>query len=55
MKLSTYVAVETEGTARNLERYFKSGLGKAVAMKRFLNRQFLPPEALAQGGHPGYD
>jgi predicted GIY-YIG superfamily endonuclease len=36
LKLRAYVAVETEGTARALERYFKSGSGKAVALKRFL-------------------
>jgi putative endonuclease len=34
--LSAYVAVETELQARQLERYFKSGSGKAFAMKRFL-------------------
>jgi putative endonuclease len=35
VKLRTYVAVETEMIARRLERYFKSGSGKAVAIKRF--------------------
>jgi len=35
-KLRSYVAVETEEKARALEKYFKSGSGKAVAMKRFL-------------------
>ena len=35
VKLRSYVAVETEVRARELERYFKSGSGKAVAMKRF--------------------
>jgi predicted GIY-YIG superfamily endonuclease len=34
--LKAYVAVETELRARQLERYFKSGSGKAVAKKRFL-------------------
>jgi putative endonuclease len=34
-KLKSYIAVETEETARRLEKYFKSGSGKAVAMKRF--------------------
>jgi predicted GIY-YIG superfamily endonuclease len=34
-KLKSYVAVETEAKARELEKYFKSGSGKAVAMKRF--------------------
>ncbi len=32
----SYVAVETEPAARSLERYFKSGSGKAFAKKRFL-------------------
>jgi putative endonuclease len=35
--LKSYVAVETEAVARALERYFKSGSGKAVAKKRFLS------------------
>jgi putative endonuclease len=34
--LRSYVAVETEVKARQLERYFKSGSGKAIAFKRFL-------------------
>ena len=36
--LRSYVAVESEGQARDLERYFKTGSGKAVAKKRFLSR-----------------
>ncbi len=32
--LESYVAIQTEGTARELERYFKSGSGKAFANKR---------------------
>ena len=35
MTLLTYVAVNSETTARSLERYFKSGSGKAFARKRF--------------------
>jgi putative endonuclease len=35
-KLRAYVAVETETIARRLERYFKSGSGKAVTKKRLL-------------------
>lgn len=35
-KLKSYVAVETEKHARELERYFKSGSGKAIALKRFI-------------------
>ncbi|QQR68216.1 MAG: GIY-YIG nuclease family protein [Alphaproteobacteria bacterium] len=34
-KLKSYIAVETEDIARTLERYFKSGSGKAFSNKRF--------------------
>ena len=34
--LRSYVAVMNEANARRLERYFKSGSGKAFAKKRFL-------------------
>jgi putative endonuclease len=34
--LKSYVAVETEAHARRLEKYFKSGSGKAFANKRLL-------------------
>jgi hypothetical protein len=33
-KLKSYVAVETEVHARDLKIYFKSGSGKAAALKR---------------------
>lgn len=36
-KLKSYVAVEDEALARELEEYFKSGSGKAFACKRFWN------------------
>jgi putative endonuclease len=36
--LKSYVAVETEQHARELEIYFKSGSGKAVALKRLLRK-----------------
>ena len=36
VKLTTYVAVETETKAREMEKYFKSGSGKAFARKRFM-------------------
>jgi putative endonuclease len=36
--LRSYVAVTDEKTARTLERYFKSGSGKAFAKKRFLKK-----------------
>ncbi|TDI58816.1 MAG: excinuclease ABC subunit C [Alphaproteobacteria bacterium] len=35
--LKSYVAVETESNARELEKYFKSGSGNAFANKRFWN------------------
>jgi putative endonuclease len=34
--LAAYVAVADATNARRLERYFKSGSGKAFAKKRFL-------------------
>ncbi len=34
--LVSYVAVAGEEKARQLERYFKSGSGKAIAKKRFV-------------------
>ena len=34
--LCSYIAIADEVTARSLERYFKSGSGKAFAKKRFL-------------------
>ena len=36
VKLRSYVAVDAEAKARELEKYFKSGSGKAIALKRFL-------------------
>lgn len=36
--LKSYIAVETEQHARELEVYFKSGSGKAVALKRLIRR-----------------
>ncbi len=36
VRLTTYVAVENESKARELEKYFKSGSGKAFARKRFM-------------------
>ena len=34
--LEAYVAVETEEKAKKLERYFKTGSGKAILYKRIL-------------------
>ena len=36
--LRSYVAVQNEGHARRLERYFKSGSGKAFVNKRLLEK-----------------
>jgi putative endonuclease len=36
--LRSYIAVIDEASARGLERYFKSGSGKAFAKKRFLQQ-----------------
>jgi predicted GIY-YIG superfamily endonuclease len=36
--LCSYIAVMDEASARGLERYFKSGSGKAFARKRFLQK-----------------
>lgn len=47
--LKSCIAVETEALARSLERYFKSGSGKAIAKKRFLSsravghHEIMPP------------
>ncbi len=35
--LKSYIAVHTEAHARELEKYFKSGSGKAFAQKRLLH------------------
>lgn len=35
-QLAAYVAVQTETRAKDLERYFKTGSGKAVLKKRIL-------------------
>ena len=35
-ELEVYVAVKTEKKARELEKYFKTGLGKAILKKRML-------------------
>lgn len=35
-EIEAYVAVKTESNARELEKYFKSGSGKAILKKRIL-------------------
>ena len=42
-QLKSYIAVETEEHARELEIYFKSGPGKAIALKRLI-RKDKPPQ-----------
>lgn len=36
IKLKSYIAVETQTQARKLERYFKTGSGRAFSKKRIL-------------------
>ncbi len=36
LELETYIAVKNEAKARSLEKYFKTGSGKAVLKKRIL-------------------
>ena len=56
--LKSYVAVETEGHARELESYFKSGSGKAVALTRLIRRSTLvgdevsPPSPIVKKDYP---
>ena len=47
--LLSYIAVQTEQQARNLEQYFKTGSGKAILYKRILGMRSgrLPDEAIA--------
>ena len=45
MHLGAYVAVDSEGAARQLERYFKTGSGKAFAKKRFLVGADMGPQS----------
>lgn len=41
--LESYVAVNSENHARALEKYFKSGSGKAVALKRLIENSSEAP------------
>ncbi|HUA53340.1 MAG TPA: GIY-YIG nuclease family protein [Candidatus Sulfotelmatobacter sp.] len=47
--LKCYIAVEDEVTARQLERYFKSGSGKAFAKKRFWRFTSAAPQVEREG------
>lgn len=44
-KVLSYIAIETESHARQLEKYFKTGSGKAVLYKRILGSNPLVTEA----------
>ena len=46
--LGAYVAVQGRTAARQLERYFKSGSGKAFAKKRFLPALTEIPKSLLE-------
>ena len=37
-EIQAYVAVKTEAKARELEKYFKTGSGKAILKKRILEK-----------------
>lgn len=39
LHLNCYIAVRSEKKARSLEKYFKSGSGKAILKKRFLQSE----------------
>ena len=41
LMLSVYLAVPTENQARNLEKYLKTGSGKAILKKRILQNEAL--------------
>jgi predicted GIY-YIG superfamily endonuclease len=41
--LKSYIAIETEQHARELEDYFKSGSGKAIALKRLIRTNARSP------------
>jgi len=50
LKLMAYVAVNTEGRARRLEKYFKTGSGKAILRKRILGDEAPPTSPLDPTG-----
>ena len=41
LEIEAYVAVRTEMKARELEKYFKTGSGKAILKKRILTNEVL--------------
>lgn len=50
LELATYIALDSEKKARGLEKYFKTGSGKAILKKRILT-----DDVLQEGSwpHPG--
>ena len=44
-EFEAFIGVKTESQARNLERYFKTGSGKAILFKRILQKPVLKPNA----------
>ena len=52
VSLLSYIAVPTEAHARKLERYFKSGSGKAFAKKRLLHDSEQAPPLAPRGLAP---
>ena len=38
-ELLSYIAVQTESQVRSLEKYFKTGSGKAILFKRILGKE----------------
>jgi len=42
LTLEAFIAVKTESKARELEKYFKTGSGKAILKKRILTDEATP-------------
>ena len=49
LKVTAFIAVETEKRARELEKYFKTGSGKAILNKRVLGRKPVRRQKGAEG------
>jgi hypothetical protein len=47
MELKAYVVVPSREKALSLEKYFKTGSGKAILRKRFIGEESISPKALA--------
>ena len=46
LELVSYIAVQSEYQARSLEKYFKTGSGKAILKVRILNNEDLAKSAM---------